>query len=232
MLALLNAAPEPRQILDAVAADALVADCIIRSVQNGEVDALNDLGRFRRRSHRGTRAESQALQYMGVSLEEHGFEWEEMSNQARFLNRARFGSPMRLVYCRGGLRAPSNNFSINPKGPLTDDLVNENLMQSALFSFTATTPGTQSQPLYEMVHNIWVMADATVAGRLAVYLAHPIELQRDSANRLRMVLVCSQARLLWEGSLENTVDPLAERPQAQPIEEPLLEERDDEAAQS
>jgi hypothetical protein len=232
MLALLNTAPEPQQILDAVAADAIVSDCIIHAVQNGEVDALNDLGRFRRRSHRGTRAESQALQYLGVSLEEHGFEWEERSNQARFLNPTRFGAPVRFVYCRGGLRAPSSNFGINPKGPFTDDLVNENLMQTALFPFTATTPSTQSQPLFEMVRNIWVMADATVAGRLAVYLAYPIELQRDPANRLRMILVCPQARLLWEGSVADSVEPLAERPQAQPIEEPMFEERDDEAAQS
>jgi hypothetical protein len=219
---------EPRRLIDLLSDDAEVIDALTQAVRDGEVDAYNDLGRFRRRSHRGSRAEAQTLQHLGYRLEHLGFEWEETSSQARYLAPMRFGRPLRVVHCRGELKPGGFSFRIGLKGERTHELINQNRQQMALLEYTATTETTRRQPVQESIANTWLIADANAAGFLSIYLAYPVDLVRDWNNpqdRWHMNLICSDVRLVWEGWLFDNVSPLIERPEAVPIEEPVFKER-------
>ena len=232
LLALPFGPPAPRQLIDLVAEDAALASALVRSVRDGEVDGYNDLGPFRRRSHRGSRAEAQSLQHLGRALEPLGGEWEEVSNQARFLFPTRFSEPLRLVHCRGEMKG-DDRFRIGLKGERSQELINENRRQMALFERTSTTPATRLRPIEEPIYNLWIMADASCKGELSIYLAYPTELSREWLNKadlFHMNLVCDSVRLLWSGALIESELPLIERPKAAPIEEPFLLEREDAAS--
>lgn len=214
-----------------VANDALVVQQVIQAALDGEVDSHNDMGRFRRRSHRGSRAEAQTLKYLGERLEELKGEWEEVTNQARFLFAERYSQPVRLVYCRGELKADGQTFRINSKGQRTWEMLTENRMQLPLFERTETTPSTQQHPIEEKVTSFWIVADTSKRGHLSLYLAHGLELRRDWSKKSElghMNLICDIVCLLWEGSLTESSIPLTERPEAEEIDEPFLEDRNDE----
>ena len=218
-----------------VANDALIVEQITLAALDGEVDSHNDMGRFRRRSHRGSRAEAQTLKYLGERLEPLDGEWEEVTNQARFLFAERYSQPVRLVYCRGELKADGRTFRINAKGDRTLEMLSENRQQLPLFERTETTPSTKEHPIEEKVTTFWVVADTSKHGHLALYLAYGLELKRDWSKKSElghMNLVCEVVLLMWEGSLTEANIPLTDLPAAQEIEEPFLEDRDDETAAS
>ena len=219
--------PDPQWLIDAVADDLEVRERLIGAALDGEVDSHNDMGLYRRRTHRGSRAEAQSLQHLGHALAPLGGEWEETTNQARFLFATRYGRPVRLIYCRGEMR-DGRTFRIGHKGKRTRELINENL-EPRLFDYTATTASTQQEPLEEFVYNLWFVADATESGMLSLYLGYAIELQRVG-NKLdelsRMDLTCDPMRLLRACPLTDANVALSDLPQAQEIEEPFLEELD------
>lgn len=219
--------PDPQWLIDAVAGDLVIRESLIQAALDGEVDSHNDMGLYRRRTHRGSRAEIQSLQYLGHALAPLGGEWEETTNQARFLFASRFGQPVRLIYCRGEMR-DYRTFRIGHKGKRTRELINENL-EPRLFNYTATTASTQEQALEELVYNLWFIADATETGMLSLYLGYATELRRVG-NKLdelrRMDLTCEPMRLLRQCPLTDANVPLGDLPAAQAIEDPFLEELD------
>lgn len=220
-----------RSLIDAVAGDAVVTDQIVKAVLAAEVDAINDSGPFRRKSHRGTRAEEQSLQHLGVNLQGQGFEWEEVTNQIRFVAASRYRHPLRLVYCRGGRRQDGLTFRISGKGERTIELINEN-QQGSLFHYLDSTINTHGNPVSEMVYNLWIIADARKAD-LSIYLAYPTRLERDwrtSGERFHTNLKCTEVRSLWYGSLGETAAPVIDRPEAVSIEGPSLVDRESESA--
>jgi hypothetical protein len=217
---------EPQRLIDVVLADEEVVQSIILSVRRGEVDGFNDLGRFRRRSHRGSRSEEQTLQYLGRSLEELGFGWEEETNQCRFFNRFRYGWPIRVLHSRASLNPCGTSFRIGRKGERTQELLNEN-RQGQLFEYVNSTSVTPASCV-EQVYNLWILADSPLGGNLRVFMAYPRELQRNRGeNWQTMTLFCDHVRLLWEGSLFDGESPIVERPEAMPVEDDLVRDRDE-----
>ena len=211
-----------------VANDSAVIGQIIQAALDGEVDSHNDMGRFRRRSHRGSRAEAQTLKYLGELLEPLDGQWEEITNQARFLFAERYSQPVRLVYCRGELKKDGLTFRINSKGDRTKEMLAENRQQPRLFA-PEDLPPLESQE--EKVTTFWVIADTSKRGHLTLYLAYALNLVRDWRDKKElghMNLVCDVVRLIWTGSLTESNIPLTDVPAAQEIEEPFLEDRDDE----
>jgi hypothetical protein len=230
--------PQPEELIDALYDDAEFRECAIQAARDGEVDGYNDLiGGFRRKSHRGSRAEEQTLQYLGQRLTPIGFEWEEVTNQARFLCADRFGNPVRLIHCRGEMLLGVDDkpfFRIGKKGERTEELVDENQSQLELFQHLATTVGTLQEPIEDLVYNVWLIVDANVKGQISIYLAHATELhsnwRQGGADKYKMNLICPHVRLLWAGSLLEQKPKVDDRPEAAPTEEQFLEERSEESA--
>jgi hypothetical protein len=131
------------------------------------------------------------------------------------------------VHCRGRLNNSGQSFRVGKKGDRTLELVNENRQQHQLFEYVASTPQTRTEPIQELVPNVWIIADASPTGRLAIYLAYPYGLERDSgANWAHMNLFCSAVRLLWEGPLFEHHIEVTDRPEAAEISIPTILDRD------
>ncbi len=195
--------------LDCVRNQPEVIPAIVSACQWGQVEAENRPRSNRPRIYRGTEAYFETIEALCSSLMPLGFERQEKQNQVRLLSPVRDGEEQyRLLACRG--KVVGSNITVNPKGYLTQKLVNEDNWHYV--------PHLSIFPTEELPpKNIWVIYDNERLPEgdiiLTVTLAMPYPLTHSGT-----LFECQDTETLYCGPLVQYTASLEDVPEGVSIE--------------